>query len=231
MRILPSAIFIGFLQRHLTPNFATACGAMQGTLWFIGHELDTLSAISFSLRKRNDARCRTSASNSRRRTARSRASTYRRPDDASRSRAAPGGAKAQFQKGWDAWKACGEVGGNYEQRGTTGLTEQARRLPPQFQRRTRIYKADNCGSTQPVLPCSGTILAHLCRCTVITDDIATIVPSFSVPTIGPFGSPWTFNVSVCATLQGSAHAIPPVASRPASTLMKPRILLFPSGLP
>jgi hypothetical protein len=64
---------------------------------------------------------------------------------------------------------------------------------------------------------------------VITDDIDTIVPSFSVPTIGPFGSPWTFNVPVCATLQGSAHAIPLVASRPANTLIKPRIIFIPFG--
>ena len=51
---------------------------------------------------------------------------------------------------------------------------------------------------------------------MITDDIDTIVPLFRVPTIGPFGSPWTFKVPVgCTTLQGSAHAIPLVASRPS----------------
>jgi hypothetical protein len=60
---------------------------------------------------------------------------------------------------------------------------------------------------------------------VITDDIDTIVPSFMIPTIGPFGSPWMFNVPVCLTVQGSAHAIPLVASRPANTLTKPRIFI------
>jgi hypothetical protein len=94
-------VFFNVISRPTLQRRAERCRNVR----FIGHELDTLSAISFSLRKRNDARCRTSASNSRRRTARSRASTYQRPDDASRSRAAPGGAKAQFQKGWDAWKA------------------------------------------------------------------------------------------------------------------------------